>query len=301
MKVAWSTKVKRSVLAADYDQAEHGMVQCIDEKCRVSVIVNRGNSDIAPHFKTTGYADSQHKPECGFFQKLDPIEALEKANEYRTIMASTQLDEDEYVIDLNLGRIDPDRTYLSDDENEKKPTKKKEKPEEEEVGEDNKKITKCTSPKSIVKLLTKLTPDELTNIYFSVKRGPKRVKLPLSELVITPDVAYRYVTENNDTGEYFVLGRVKHVNRREKVIFINLYPVNGIDFTLVVFQAHFPYFTYTNEQLVDKHCVIYGKLRKNQQRESHAEMVIKSNDYIAAFRKRKQVGEQMEPTDRSDG
>ncbi|MGG4499015.1 hypothetical protein [Brevibacillus reuszeri] len=287
MKVAWSTKLKQSVMAIDYDQTEHGMVQCIDADCRVSVIHNRGNQDITPHFKTTGHADSQHKPECGFFQKLDPLEALEKTIEYQTIMEATHLYEDEYVIDLNLRRLDPDRTYLSDDETEKKETTKKDKPEEEEIDPESKRITRCSSPKAIVKLLTKLTPDELTTISFSVKRGGKKIKVPLPEMILTPDVAHRYVTENNDTGEYFVLGKVKHVNRREKVIYINLYPVNGIDFTLMVFQAHFPYFTYNKEQLVDKHCVIYGRLRKNQQKENVCEMVIKSNDYIAAFRKRK--------------
>lgn len=89
MKVAWSTKLKQSVMAIDYDQTEHGMVQCIDADCRVSVIHNRGNQDITPHFKTTGHADSQHKPECGFFQKLDPLEALEKTIEYQTLMEAT--------------------------------------------------------------------------------------------------------------------------------------------------------------------------------------------------------------------
>lgn len=285
MKVAWSTKINNIVLATDYEQDVHGMVRCIDEKCRVNVIHNKGNDDISPHFKTTGYAESQHKQECGFFHKLDPMETLEKMNEYKAILASSQVVEDEYVIDLNLGRIDPDRTYLSDDAEEQKPTKKKDK-EEEEIGED-KKIIRCSSPKAIVKLLLRYTPDELTNIFFSVKRGATKKKIPLSELIITPDVAYRYVTENNDTGEYFVLGKIKHLNRREKVIYISLYPVNGIDFTLVVFQRHFPYFTYTDEQLKDKHCVIYGKLRKNTHRENLAEIVIKSNDYIAPFRKRR--------------
>ncbi|MDC0764257.1 hypothetical protein POF51_26410 [Brevibacillus sp. AG] len=293
MKVAWSTKCRHSVSALDYDQSEHGMVQCIDAACRVGVILNRGNEDIAPHFKTTGYADSQHKPECGFFQKLDPFEALEKALEYQDLMAETQMSEDEYVIDLNLNRIDPDRSYLSDEEREKNESKKSEKPEEEEVGSEDKKISRCSSPKSIVKLLTSLTPDELTTIQFSVKRGGKKVKVPLSEMVITPDTAYQYLTEKNDTGDYFVLGKVKHVNRREKVIYINLYPVNGIDFTVVVFHAHFPYFTYTDKQLIDKSCVIYGRLRINSQRENHAQMTIKSNDYIAAFRKRKKFNEQL--------
>jgi hypothetical protein len=93
-----------------------------------------------------------------------------------------------------------------------------------------------------------------------------------------------------DSLSYFVYGIIEQVLRREKVLYVNLKPVNNVYFSIVIFEKYFKHFTYTDEQLIGKNVLAWGGIRRNTfQEKNTSEIIIKSNKYIE-FLKGKEKG-----------
>lgn len=173
--------------ASEYSDEKHGYtLYCIDPQCKAPVIYIGASSSSetkrSAYFKTEGKdIDSKHKENCGFYEPLDVVEAIQK-----TALYQKQILESEWVPKqiINLKRLNPD--YIP-----KEPIDRKEKKEEKEdkvkVKDDKEAPSTIGSLKSIVKLLTSYEPDKLATIYFNVAGGRK---LPLSHVVMSPDRAY---------------------------------------------------------------------------------------------------------------
>lgn len=264
----------------EYILDDHGSrLYCLDKNCNAPLIFIQGSEVRTAHFKTSGKGESVHKPECGFYQPLDLIESIDKVREYQRDGLQDEMKE--ILIRLNMGRIDPDKEASTiEREKGKKDTSGV------KVSNDSLTPQSVSSVKGIVKLLTEYEPDVLSSILINLGGGKK---MPLSELILNQEQAHEQLWNDcvlKDVG-YFVYGKVINFIKREKVIYINF---EGADspFTIVVFQKHWGDFTYNEKQLVGKDILVFGHLRKNEYQDKQlTEMIIKSDKYIEAFKRKK--------------
>lgn len=266
------------VLAHEYNEAVHGTrLYCIDKSCQAAVIFVPGTEHSVPHFKTTGKSnESKHKESCGFFKKLTFEESIQKVKEYQDEYLEKGIFR-ETVIRLNFNQLDPDYQSV---QQERSTEQKRKKESDIKVRNENTTPKSISSLSSIVKLLTSYEPDILAQIIINFKGR----KLPLSQMVLSHDKAHEILWEdkNHELKNYFVFGTVEQVLRREKVWYINFKPVNGILFSLVVFDRYFKHFIYTDEELLNKKVLAWGTLRRNTYNEKNtSEMLIKSDQYIS--------------------
>jgi hypothetical protein len=266
------------VTAVEYNPASNGSrIYCLDKSCKTSLIYVPGTETSVPYFKTTGKnQESKHQTNCGFYKTLNFEESIQKVWEYQLDLLGQGLKET--IIRLNLSKIDPD--YESKQMEREESEKKVKNPNEIKVKQENATPNSIGSLKAIVKLLTSYEPDTLATILISVKGK----KIPLSEIVLSHERAHELLWSGQliDSLCYFVYGTIDQVFRREKVYFINFKPVNGVVFSLIVFDKYFKHFTYTDEQLIGKNVLAWGGLIRNSfQEKNTSEMIIKANDYIA--------------------
>ncbi|CAG7651522.1 hypothetical protein ACFQI7_28125 [Paenibacillus allorhizosphaerae] len=277
------------VHSSEYSEEKHGYtLYCIDPQCKAPVIYVGASSSSetkrSAYFKTVGKdIESKHKESCGFFEPLDVVEAIQKTALYqKQILESDGVPKQ--IINLNLKKLDPD--YIP-----KEPVERKEKtPENDKIKVKDDRDTPGTigSLKSIVKLLTSYEPDILATLYFNVGGGRK---LPLSQVVMSPDRAYDLLWQDMTIPrmQYFVYGRISEVTKLEKVTYIDM----DIDdeekpFTIVIFAEYYKHFIYEKKDLVGKEFLIFGDLRKNTYNNiNKAQIVIKSSDYLEPIRTKK--------------
>ncbi|MEG6533727.1 hypothetical protein NSQ82_20550 [Caldifermentibacillus hisashii] len=267
----------RMITASEYNFKYHGTrLYCVDKNCHVPVIFVPGTESVTPYFKTTGKNNSKHKPSCAFFKPLSFEESIVKVAEFQEDYLNHKGFK-KNVIRLNLNKLDPDFESKTREIEKKKENPVN--PNEIKTKQESTTPKSITSLKSIVKLINSYEPDVLATILIQVKGN----KIPLSQVILSPDKAHELLWNNQiiDSFSYLVYGTVDHVNRRKKVYYINLKPVNNVLFSLVVFDKYFKHFTYTNEQLIGKSILAWGILRCNTyQNKNTSEMLIKSNQYL---------------------
>lgn len=266
----------RLITASEYNPEKHGSrLYCIDKDCKTNVIFVSASENTVPFFKTTGKSEqSMHTNLCGFYKKLTFEESIRKVEEYQEEHLMNGLNET--IIRISLNKIDPDYEPRSIEKEEKK----RKDPNEVRLKQENTTPKSVSSLKSIVKLLTSYEPDVLAGILVNIRGN----KIPLSDLVISHEKAHQlaWSGQADDNLSYFVYGNVQNIIRREKVYYINFESINNIQFSLVVFDKYFKYFTYTDKQLIGKKILAYGhRLKKNEYMgKNKTELVIKSNQYI---------------------
>jgi len=268
------------VTAKSYAEDIHGVrIICMDKSCHAPVIFIQETKDIVAHFKTSGKGASVHKQSCGFARKLTFQETVSKVNEYQTSLQEQGIRE--FLVRLNLNGIDPDFKPKVN-ENEIEPREKEEKAEldSEALKETAHTPQSIGSLKSIKKLFTTVDPDLLASIIVSVQGK----RIPISELIRHHDQAHNALWEDKTLDvPYFIHGRIDKVIRREKVWYINfITDIENSFFSLVIFNSHFQYFTYKDEELVGKDVLAYGMLKKNSFNKDKkvTEMIVKSNKYL---------------------
>jgi hypothetical protein len=270
----------RVLSSLEYNPDTHGTrLFCLDKDCNAPLIFIQGSEVRTAHFKTSGKGDSVHQSGCGFYQPLDLVESIDKVREYQRDGLQDEMKE--ILIRLNMGRIDPDKeTSTIEREKGKKDTNAV------KVSNDSLTPQSVSSVKGVVKLLTEYEPDVLSSILINLGGGKK---LPLSELIVNQEQAHEQLWNDNvlkDAG-YFVYGKVCKMIKREKVIYIN-FEETETPFTIVIFQKYWGDFTYNEKQLVGKDVLVYGHLRKNEYQDKQlTEMIIKSDKYIEAFKRKK--------------
>jgi len=264
------------IQAKDYIPDVHGVrLFCIDQSCRVPVIYVQGNQNTVPFFKTTGKGDSIHKESCGFFRKLSFQETLKKVTEYQQNLQGKGIKE--VVVRMNLHTLDPDYQKKTVHRETKEKT---DDPSKVKVKNENDTPQTISSLRSVTKLFT-YEPDILAGIIVSIQGK----KIPISELIRSYEDSHRalWSDELNKNLPYFIHGKIEKVIRREKVWYFN-FPIieDNHYFSLVVFDSHFKYFSYKDEDLLGKEILAYGFLRKNSYREGKfsTEMIIKSDKFI---------------------
>lgn len=270
------------VSASEYDPSEHGSrIYCMDKNCRAPVIFIPKNQVAAAHFKTTGKGESVHVKGCGFYQPLDTIETIEKINEYQADVLEHSVKE--IIIRMNMKRIDPDYEAKVIEREEKKETKSN---MEVKVKDEKKPPQSISSVSSIVKLLNSYEPDTLSSVLLNVGSGKK---IPLSDVVVNQVKAHQLLWEERlipNLG-YFVYGKVVHISKREKVLYINLEKKEDVPFTLVLFQRYWSQFSYTEDDLLGKQVLVFGHLRKNDyEGKTETEMLIKSDKYLEIIKEK---------------
>lgn len=268
------TKDGRIIKAYEYQSEKHGDIYCIDKICKVPLIYISAAANTSAHFKTTGKGDSIHHGNCIFARTLGFEESIVKVHELQKDFIEKKVDP--IIIRVNLNRIDPDY--------EARPVEREQKPFDPSkiiVKQDSSNATKSISSlKSIVKLMELNQPDLLASVFLTIKGN----RLPLTELIITPDKAFELLYQNKllEKTPYFIYGTIKQFLKRDKVYFINFNSENK--FSLVVFEKYFSHFTYTEGQLQDRLILAYGFIKKNEYNGQSAEMSIKANSYLEYLR-----------------
>ncbi|MBU7595857.1 hypothetical protein AB3Z07_28265 (plasmid) [Metabacillus halosaccharovorans] len=249
---------------------------CIDKSCNRPVVFVKGNENKSPYFKTTGHNGSTHTETCGFYKPLDFLESLNKVSEYQNSFFSRGLKET--IIRVNLNSLDPDREVKEVERESKADTQKA---DEIKVKNDNQTPASIGSLKSVVKLFLSYDPDVLSSIIVSTKGK----KLPISSIIINQVKAHNLLW-NDEIGDiaYFIFGTIESVTRRPKVFYVNFKPVNGISFTIVVFEKYLQYFSYSDEQLIGNTVLCYGYLQKNEKKKSTI-VAIKSEKYMEVIKR----------------
>ncbi|WP_214483766.1 hypothetical protein [Bacillus sp. SM2101] len=269
------------ITAKEYDESTNGSrIYCIDKNCRAPLIHVVKTQNKSEHFKTTGKGESKHKQKCGFYEPLDLLESVAKVKEYQEDLGDNM---NETLIRLNMNRIDPDHESKAVERGKKD---KKDDSTKIKVKQDNDTPASISSVKSVVKLITEYEPDILASILVNVGGG---YKIPISELVVKHIDAHKMLWEDRvfDVG-YFVYGKVANMIKRDKVQYINFDEEQGVAFTIVLFQKYWHEFNYSNEELVGKHVMVYGHLRKNEyQGKRETEMIIKSDKYVEVLKIKK--------------
>ncbi|MDO6657472.1 hypothetical protein [Anaerobacillus sp. 1_MG-2023] len=264
------------VSAKEYISSVHGTrLYCMDRSCNAPVIYVPGSDNVAVHYKTTGKSDSRHNEHCAFYKPLNFFETVKKVGQFQTEYEEQVMNET--IIRINLNKLDPD--YESRVIEREETDQKKKDPNEVKVKQESNPPSSIGSLKSIVKLLTSYEADILSTIMVSVRGN----KIPISSIVVDQGKAHKLVWKDSlieKTG-YFVYGKVERILRREKVYFISMAAINGIEFSLVIFDKYFKHFTYSDAQLIGKDILAYGFLRKNTYHEKNTtEMIIKSDKFI---------------------
>lgn len=273
-----------AVNTIEYDESIHGSrLFCIDKNCQAPLIYVGKSSTMNAHFKTTGKGDSRHLKGCGFYERLDILECVNKTKEYQTQMSDSL---SETIIRLSMNRIDPDyqsKTIERETKEEKNEEKKVKLKNETETPQS------ISSVKGEVKLLTEYEPDLLATILINVGNGRK---IPISELIVNQQDAHHLLWLDRTLPKvgYFVYGLIDRVIKREKVMYINFKKEDDVPFTIVIFQKYWKEFSYTEEDLVGQHALVYGNLRKNEyEGNQKTEMLIKGDKYLEKFKTKKQL------------
>ncbi|WP_066297790.1 DUF7828 domain-containing protein [Bacillus sp. FJAT-29937] len=263
----------RIIKAHEYQLEKHGNIYCIDKKCNSPLVYVSATENTSSYFKTTGKGDSIHHEACAFARPLTFEESLNKVQELQTEFIEKNIPP--VMIRLNLNRIDPDYEPRSVDR-EQKPFD----PTKVVVKGNSSTTSSISSLKAIVKLIELNQPDLLASVMLTIKGK----KIPLTELIITPEEAFDLLWKNqlHDTVPYFVYGTIKQFIKREKVYFISFHTEKK--FSLVVFEKYFPHFTFSKGQLENKKILAYGFLKKNDYNGRAVEMAIKSNSYLDFLR-----------------
>lgn len=263
------------VAAKKYNPDIHGStIFCMDSTCNVPVHFVRESEKIA-FFKTSGKGNSVHKESCAFATRLSFERAVSKVNVFQQEQRSEGLDE--FIVRLNTNKLDPDYIPRSI---ERESTEKEVDPTNIKIKQD--KVTPpqtVSSLTSIKKLFTTVEPDLLATITVSVQG----YKLPISQLISDYQSIHKRLWNNQTLNiPYFIYGSIQKIVRLGKVWYFNMHDGDDFYFTLIVFEKYFKYFTYTDEQLLERPILVMGKLRKNTFKENHrnTEMIIKSNKYI---------------------
>ncbi|MED3554219.1 hypothetical protein [Cytobacillus praedii] len=263
----------RIIKAHEYQLEKHGNIFCIDKKCKSPLIYVAAAENTSPYFKTTGKGNSIHHKDCVFARPLTFEESITKLQDLQKEFLQKNITP--VNIRINLNGIDPD--FVSRNiEREQKPFD----PSKLIVKSSSNSTSSISSLKSVVKLIELNQPDLLATVILSIKGK----KIPLTELIITPDQAYELLWSNkmDESIPYFVYGTIKQYIKREKVYFITFQTEKR--FSLVVFEKYFPHFTYSVSQLIEKKFLVYGFIKKNEYKGKAAEMAIKSNDYLAILK-----------------
>lgn len=268
------------ITAKVYDEKLHGVrIYCMDKSCGVPLIYIPESDGVTAHFKSSGRGDSIHKENCGFAKKLTFQQTVAKVSEYQASLREQGIRE--FVVRLNLNSIDPDYEAK---EIYREPSEKddKDKPElDEKVLKESKPTpSSIGSLKAVKKLFTTVEPDLLASILVSVKG----TKIPISELIRSNHDAHLALWDNKTiiNSPYFIHGQIDKVIRREKVWYIKFFAQETSFFSLVIFEKHFEHFTLKDEDLIGKHVLAYGYLKKNEFNKDKpaTEMIIKSNKYL---------------------
>lgn len=266
------------ISSIEYEENSHGSrLFCIDKKCGVPLIFVSATEETKPHFKTTGKGDSKHTSECGFFRQLDLVETISKISEYHADVQQNGMNE--ILIRLSMNGIDPDRESSTVERE-----KGKKDPDILKVKNETLTPQSISSVKGVIKLVTENEPDILSSILINIGGGNK---VSLNELILSQNEAHKKLWGNglHKIG-YFVYGKVEKVVKREKVLYIN-FEETTIPFTIVIFQAHWKHFKYSDEQLIGKDVLVYGHLRKNDYQDKElTEMIIKSDRYLGFFNRK---------------
>ncbi|MGI2295546.1 hypothetical protein [Paenibacillus sp. GXUN7292] len=270
--------------AQDYDEKVHGYeLYCIDDSCRAPVIfVGKGLKHSA-YFKTVGRgADSKHKATCGFYEPLDVAAAIDKTAEYQAkLLKDMKYRENIRFVRLNMNSLDPDHVPTPRGEREQKEK------DASKLGLKEEKSTPdvISSMKSVVKLLTQNEPDVLSSIYFNISGR----KLPLSEVVLSPQRAYDKLWSDQDQRlKYFVYGKVLEVTTREKVTYLDVESERDKPFTLVVFRDYYKNFTSFEsfDVLKGRDVLVYGQLKKNDfENRKKCEIIVTTEKYMTLFKR----------------
>lgn len=270
---------KSIVTAVAYSEDIHGVIiNCMDKSCAAPVFHVPGTPTMAAHFKTSGRGASVHHENCGFARKLTFQETVAKVDEYQTFFQGQGIRE--FVVRLNMNKIDPDYEPREVDRTPK--DKEEEKPgelESDALKEENSTPQSISSLRSVKKLFMTVEPDLLASIIIAV--NGKRI--PISELIRHYDAAHIALWDEQTLAvPYFIHGRIDRVIRRDKVWYINFVPTENGFFSLIVFDRHFKHFTLKDEELVGKEVLAFGMLKKNtyQKEKKSTEMIIKSNQYL---------------------
>ena len=271
--------------ASKYEADEHGYeIYCIDPSCRAPVIFVEKTERAKEHFKTIGKdASSRHRPGCGFYEPLDIVSAINKTAEYQpTILNSKSVPK--HIITLNLRRLDPDYEKRESGVREKKSKDD----EEVKVKDTPDQPGTISSMKGIVKLLTSYEPDILASIYINTHSR----KLPLSNVVLSPDKAYETLWEGQPIPDfpYFIYGKISRVTRLEKVMYLDFHDPSGDrPFTIVVFEKYYAHFKYKPDEIENKDVLVYGTLRKNDYSgKQKTEIILKTDKFLEFIQRRMQ-------------
>lgn len=262
------------VNATDFElMSAHTPLFCMDCKAPVH-FVKEGNK--IAFFKTSGKGASVHLEGCAFASPLTFTESVGKVMQLQKEIISQV---EPIVIRLSLNKLDPD--YTAQDRSrsgEQEVTARTLK-----VPNDGPKQPKTlTTLKGLKKLFLSGEPDLLASVIVSING----FKIPIGELIVDQATAHGKVMSNMALDvPYFVHGTITKIVRLPRVWYFNMNE-DEYYFTLVVFERYFKYFTYTDEELMERPILVMGKLKQNKFNEGKAnakngtEIILKANDYL---------------------
>lgn len=261
------------IVAKDYSPEKHGLeIYCMDVACQAPVhFVQEGKK--VSFFKTSGKGESVHKELCAFAAKMTFERSLFKVTQFQQELKSQV---DPIMVRLNTNKLDPDyvpRTVEREGNNKEVDAR------ELKISNDSPKPPQTVSSlKSLKKLFQTADPDLIASIFISYNGH----KLPITELISDQYIAAKKLWQGTTLNlNYFIHGEITSIVRLDKVWYFNMgdetYP-----FTLVVFEKYFKYFTYTDEELLNRTILVMGRLKKNDFNKDKfvTEMVIKADAYI---------------------
>lgn len=264
------------IAAKDYCPSEHGVaIYCMDVACQVPVHFVQ-KSKKAAFFKTTGKGDSVHKDLCAFATKMTFERSLLKVAQFQREIKSKV---ETVFMKINIDKLDPD--YIPKTINRTGTTSTGGSSSRELIVTDdsNKKPQAVSTLKNLKKLFQTEEPDYLASIYANYNG----YKLPITELISDQYLAAKKLWQGTALNvPYFIYGEITKIVKLEKVWYFNMGESSSSPFTLVVFEKYFKYFTYTEEELLNRPILVTGRLKKNdfKKGEFATEMIIKANSFI---------------------
>ncbi len=261
------------IAAKNYSPASHGLdIYCMDIACQVPVHFVQEGKKIS-FFKTSGKGESVHKELCAFATKMTFERSLFKVTQFQQELKSHV---EPIMVRLNTNKLDPDYVPKSiqreEDNNEVNGRELK-------VKDDSPKPPQTLSSlKSLKKLFQTADPDLLASIFISYNGH----KVPITELISDQYIAAKKLWKGTSLNvNYFIHGEITSIVRLDKVWYFNM-GEDAYPFTLVVFEKYFKYFTYKDEELLNRTILVMGRLKKNDFNKEKfvTEMIIKADAYI---------------------
>lgn len=266
---------KRIITTSEYDHASE--IFCIDKNCDATVIFIAQTPDKAAHFKTTGKGSSVHHENCGYAVERDFKSKLELVSSYQK--ENIKQNVREFPVRLDFNKLDPDyvaRNITRSESAEGNPAEELDKSNFKDLTPTPKTIS---SLKSIKRLFKTVEPDLLASIVINVKG----VKIPLSEIICTPEAAHDMLWNDLDQKiTYFVHGHITKIVNREKVKYITL-QTEAVEhpMTLVIFDKYLKHFEHNDKDILFKDILACGYLKKNEfGNKQGTEMILKSSKYL---------------------